>query len=59
MQRVAKKYLKPEKTVVLIVGDKKTIIKGHPDHPVKPENLTSGGLIEIPLRDPYTQEPIK
>jgi hypothetical protein len=56
---VARKYLNPEKAVVLIVGDKKTILKGHPDHPVSLKNLTSGELIDIPLRDPFTLEPIK
>ena len=59
VRRVAKKYLNSKKTVVLIVGDKKTILKGHPDHPVSLQNLTSGGLIDIPLRDPFTLEPIK
>jgi zinc protease len=59
VQRVAKKYLNPKQAVVLIVGDKKTILKGHPDHPVILKSLTSGGLIDIPLRDPFTLEPIK
>ena len=57
--RVAKKYLNPKQAVILIVGDKKTILNGHPDHPVNLKNLTSGGLIDIPLRDPFTLEPIK
>ena len=57
--RVAKKYLNPKQAVILIVGDKKTILKGHPDHPVILKSLTSGGLIDIPLRDPFTLEPIK
>ena len=59
VRRVAKKYLNPKQAVILIVGDKKTILNGHPDHPVNLKNLTSGGLIDIPLRDPFTLEPIK
>ena len=43
----------------MATGDKKTILKGHPDHPVIPKNLTSGGQIDIPLRDPFTLGPIK
>jgi len=59
VQRVAKKYLTPEKVVILIVGDKETILKGHPDHPVNLDSLTRGGLKDVPMRDPFTLKPLK
>ena len=59
VQRVAKKYLTPGKAVILIVGDKDAILKGHPDHAVNLDSLTTGGLKDVPLRDPFTMEPIK
>jgi hypothetical protein len=56
---VAKKYLTPDKVVILIVGDKDVILKGHPDHPVNFDSLTTGGLKDVPLRDPFTMQPLK
>jgi zinc protease len=56
--RVAKHYLIPEKLVVLIVGDKKEILLGQPDHPVKLTDLTTGPLKDVPLRDPLTMKPM-
>lgn len=56
VQRVAKKYLDSSKAAILIVGEKKEILLGHPNHPVK---LEAFGLVtELPLRDPLTMQPM-
>jgi predicted Zn-dependent peptidase len=59
VRRVATKWLKPQDVVILAVGQRDEILKGDPDHPVKLTDLTSGGLIQLPLRDPLTLEPLK
>jgi len=59
VQRVAKKYLDPKKVVILMVGDKAEILKQHPDHEVKLKDLSTGGQTDLPLRDPFTLEPLK
>jgi predicted Zn-dependent peptidase len=56
--RVARKYLKPDKLVILVVGEKAQILSGDPDHPVKLTDLAGGRLTDLPLRDPLTMKPI-
>ncbi len=55
--RVAAKWLKPERMVILAVGQKDEILKGDADRKVKIGDLTSGKVHELPKRDPLTLEP--
>ena len=56
--RVAKKHLTPDKLLILTVGQKDQILLGHPDHPVKLQDLAGGKLTDVPLRDPLTMKPM-
>jgi len=57
--QVAKKYLTPEKLVILVVGQKEQILLGYPDHPTKLTDLVHGPLTDVPLRDPLTMRPME
>ena len=59
VQRVAKRRLNLGQVIILIVGQKEEILKGHPDHPVNLGRLAKGGVKELPMRDPLTMQPIK
>jgi zinc protease len=57
-ERVARKYLTPEKVAIVVVGLKSDISMQLPDHPVMLKELTKGPVTELPLRDPMTMKPI-
>ena len=56
VQRVAQKYLQPDKLVVLVVGNIDEITKGNPDKPQHslPKIAKDGQIRRIPLPDPLT-----
>lgn len=58
VQRVAARWLKPEDLVILVVGQRAEVLKGHPDHAVRLPDLVGGRLVDLPLRDPLTLEPM-
>lgn len=56
--RVAKRLLKPESAAILVVGRKSDLLNPDPKHPVAFADLTGGKLVELPLRDPLTMQPV-
>ena len=56
--RVAKKYLHPDRAVILIVGNKNDITMKLPAHPMTLEELSTGPVKDVPLRDPLTMKPM-
>lgn len=58
VERVARKHLTPDKSVILVVGQEAEILKGQPDHPVTLKSLGGDRFTELPLRDPLTLKPL-
>ncbi len=56
---VAKKYLHPEKLVILGVGNVEEMLKGYDKVPVKFTDFGLGEVKRIPLRDPMTLKPME
>ncbi len=56
VQRVAKKYLYPDRLVILAVGDADAMLRGNPDRPQYSIAKLAGdrGVVRIPLPDPLT-----
>ncbi|MCU0771296.1 MAG: insulinase family protein [Verrucomicrobia bacterium] len=58
IQRAARTHLDARPPAILVVGDKEEILKGHPDHPGRLEDLVKGPMVAVPLRDPMTMRPL-
>jgi len=57
VQRVAQKYLDPDRMVILVVGDQKEIDVGDEKHPVKLDTLAPRHkVVTLGLRDPLTMK---
>lgn len=56
-QAAAEAHIKPDRLIVLVVGNVDDILKGHPDHPdARFEGF--GRLVRLPLLDPLTLKPM-
>jgi zinc protease len=58
VRRVAQRLLRPEAVTLLVVGRQSELLNPDPKHPVKFADLTGGKLTELPLRDPFTMQPL-
>jgi zinc protease len=57
VQRVAQKYLTPDKMVMLVVGDQKEIDQGDGKHETSLKALAEGRpIVTLPMRDPLTMK---
>jgi zinc protease len=53
----ARRYIRPDELVVLVVGNVEEILQGDPDHP-EARFERFGELVRVPLRDPMTLRPL-
>jgi predicted Zn-dependent peptidase len=58
VQRVAREHLESRVPTILVVGDKQEILKGTPEHPEQLQELANGRIVDVPLRDPLTMQPL-
>ncbi|MEO1990463.1 MAG: hypothetical protein ABGW78_00905, partial [Pirellulales bacterium] len=58
IQRVAQKYLDPEKIAILVVGDWDKIAPGDLEKRAQMDEFFDGRVTHLPSRDPITLEPI-
>lgn len=58
VQRVAKRFVQLDKAIILVVGKTEDVLAGHPDHPVKLQDLAGGKVTQLPLRYPLTMKPM-
>jgi zinc protease len=58
IQRVAARVLQPDRVAVVVVGQRDDILRGHPNHPQRLHDLAGGQVTELPLRDPFTLQPL-
>jgi zinc protease len=59
VQRVAQKYLDPQKMAIFVVGKWDDIEKGDLGGRAKMNDFFGGKVTHLPLRDPLTLEPVK
>jgi len=48
----------PDRVAILVVGQKNEILLGRPDHAIKLTDLAGSRLVDVPLRDPLTMQPM-
>jgi len=59
VRRVGAKYLgETNQLVVVIVGQKEEVLRGHPNHAVQLKDLVNGKITDLPQRNPLTLEPV-
>lgn len=58
VKRVAQRLLTTEKVTILAVGKKADLLNPDPKHPVDFAGLAGGRLVDVPLRDPFTMQPM-
>jgi len=59
VQRVAKKWLRPDDMSILVVGDWEEISRGDAEGRANMSGFFGGDVQHLPLRDPFTLEPME